>query len=152
QTLLFRSRDATVALTGLDPTADGATLEITNSHAGLEQAETLPMPASGWSGVGTPIKSYRYRDRTLANGPVKSATVRGGKLLKVSARNTNGTLTFALAGSPQLGLDVVVTSGPVRFCAGFGGTLKKDDGSHFLAVDAPAPAACAGGTTTTTTT
>src|SRR5262249_25689828 len=70
------------------------------------------------------------------------------RILKVSGRRTGITLDEASQGT----LDVVLTSGSIRYCAAFGpGSVKRDEQGRFIASNAAAPGSCPGASTTTTT-
>src|SRR2546422_509158 len=74
--------------------------------------------------------------------------VPGTKLLLKSA-NGRETLNEATQGT----LDVVLTSGTIRYCAAFGpGSVKRDQPGRFIAHKAPAPGSCPGPPPTTSTT
>jgi len=42
--------------------------------AGGDRHQCFPMPASGWSAIGT--LGYKYRDTRLSSGPVKNAQIK----------------------------------------------------------------------------
>ena len=146
----FKAADAAVSVSGIDPTATGATVEIVNQNPGVAQSDVFALPAIGWTAAGAPATSYKYKDKTLANGPVKTAQVKGGKLVKLVAKGA--TMTFQLGLVPQGSVGVVFTSGSARYCTLFGGTVKKDTETQFKATKAAAPGTCPGGPTTTTNT
>jgi hypothetical protein len=149
---VFKSADSTIQLGVEDPRVTGATIELVNPTPGLEQSDVFTLPASGWTPIGSPPNGYRYKDAQLVNGPVKTAIIKNGRLVKFVAKGA--TMSFTLDGVPQTQIGVVATVGPTRFCASFGGTIRKDDGRKFRARIAVAPAACPmlpPPTTTTTT-
>src|SRR5262249_496323 len=59
RSLAFTAKDATVSITGVDPTATGANVTVSNGHAGVAQSVTYQMPATGWITIGTPVKGYK---------------------------------------------------------------------------------------------
>ena len=61
----------TAATVAGDPTADGATLHIQLTPGG---DQCVTMPALSWVAIST--IGFRYKDATLANGPVKVASRR----------------------------------------------------------------------------
>ena len=128
-----------IDLTGVDPTQDGATVTLAND--GSVYTATLTLLAAHWtktkSKPGKP-PTYRYAERDKVTGRAVSVTLKGGKLMKLSA---HGPQLPAL-GTPLGSVTVTVDAGTLRLCARFGGKIKKDDGSKFLAAKAPAPATC----------
>src|SRR5581483_10447165 len=129
---------ATAIAGGEDPSAAGATVQLVNPATG-EASSVFAMPAAGWR-----CRAGRcaYRDRRLANGPVRSAALATNRLRLTAA---GAALDYALRGAaPQGGVGVEVTIGTNRVCAVFGGAVRKDDPAHgrFVAVRAPAPPAC----------
>lgn len=134
--LQLESKDRGIALggTAADPTASGASLEI----SGRDLAATYPLPAAGWSliGRGGAVKGYQYRDRRGARGPIRALVVKNGRRL------------VAVGGSPTLGLglptdpapvDVGLKVGTMRYCLRFGGRTKFRARKQFSARRAPAP-------------
>ncbi|HEV7734384.1 MAG TPA: hypothetical protein VGR62_19580 [Candidatus Binatia bacterium] len=127
--------DATIDLTGLDPTVSGATA-IIGKPGGA--SVTIDLPASGWTKGGTRSRAdYKYKSDTA--GGVLAARLRDGRSIRFSARAAG---VYGLGGASQGTLGVIVEIGSGRFCGEFGGTVKIDDGSHFFAVRAPSPPAC----------
>lgn len=68
-----------------DPTSSGAAgggvrLSILNQVTG--EAAVYALPASGWTGGGTPAgaSGYKYKDPHLINGPCKTAGIKHGSL------------------------------------------------------------------------
>jgi glucose/arabinose dehydrogenase len=134
--LVFVSRDPAITLgagTGSpdDPVVNGG--EVRVRGAGFDV--THPLPAGSWSYLGT---GYRYSDPALANGPVKTAVLKGGRLAKVIGKGAALGLVLASDPSP---VDVVVQTGGKRYCATFGGTATFAPG-RLLAKDAATAAAC----------
>ena len=147
---VFKSTAVAISVGANDPRVTGVSVELVNSTPGLEQSDVFTLPASGWSAIGTPPSGYRYKDAKLLNGPVKSAIIRNGRLVKLVAKGA--TMSFTLEGVPQTQIGVVVSVGTTRLCATFGGIISKDDGRKFKARLAAAPPFCPGLPTTTTTT
>jgi glucose/arabinose dehydrogenase len=128
---------------GDDPTLQGGSLRVVSTTGGFDN--TYPMPASAWHYIGEPAKGkgYWYRDRKLVNGPVRMATLKGGKLLRVSGRGSG--LGHTLASNPDP-VSVVLQTGGKHYCLTFGtstsATMKFTSGTRFTARHASAPAAC----------
>lgn len=146
---VFKSSDPGIQAGTEDPRVSGATVELVNPTAGLEQSDTFTLPATGWLPIGDPPQGYKYKDSDLLHGPVKTAQIKNGKLVKFTAKGA--TMSFELGGVPQTEVGVIVTIGSTRFCTTFGGVVTKDDGLKFSAKLAPAPGACPSIPPTTTT-
>src|SRR5215467_7020149 len=143
ETLSFKSSGPLTAPTpgsGDDPSNAGATLQILNP--GTMETFTFDLPKTRWTVAGT---TFRYVDSALVeSGKVSIALI--GRILKVSGKKIGITLDEASQGT----LDVVLTSGTIRYCAAFGpGSVKRDQPGRFIARTAPAPGSCPGASTTT---
>jgi cysteine-rich repeat protein len=92
------------------PVAAGATLDVTLIDSQGVQMETLTLPASGWKASGTALK-YKGAKGT----PISSATLIGGKLLKI----TGAPVTLTLADAPAVRAAVALTIGGDRYCLDF---------------------------------
>jgi hypothetical protein len=108
----------------------------------------IVLPGSFWApsgGDGTQ-KGWRYRDQ--------SASAQGIRAVTISARKggdkTGGKITIKGRGAfpcgleaPQAGpLAVELRVAATRWCASFGGVVRKNEVGHYRAVGAVAPAAC----------
>ena len=142
------SKDSTVDLGGGngsadDPTLNGGSLRVLSSTVGGFD-NTYSMPASGWSYIGKlgQGKGYHYKDSKLMNGPVKSATLKDGRL-QVSAKGS--ALLHTLGSNPDP-VSIVLQTGGKHYCLSFGTgtstTTKFTAGKLFTAKDASAPGAC----------
>jgi polyhydroxybutyrate depolymerase len=119
---------------GIDPTADGAALQVYNSN-GSGESVCLSLPADGWRAASS---GFVYKDGESASGPCKSAKVKQGKLLKVVCQG----ISYSLDEEEQGSLAVRFSSGSRTYCAGFGGTVAEDEAGIFTAFDAPSPSLC----------
>lgn len=121
-----------------DPTTAGGTLEVKSA----DFDETYALPAVAWTAIGLPAdrKGFRYKDAIAAAGPVKTAVVRAGKLLKATGRGA--ALDLALGATSPDPVTVVLTLGTRRYCATFGGTTRFTANKSFAAKLAPTPGAC----------
>lgn len=136
---------------GVDPVANGATLQIYNAN-GSGESLCLTLPSASWQASGPPSSpSYTYKDTSFANGPCKVATVRHGKRLKIACLAKVEPIAYSLDEPTQGSIAVRFTSGSITYCASFGGTVSKDSGSDppvvggkgaFVAKDALAPVVC----------
>jgi glucose/arabinose dehydrogenase len=120
-----------------DPTVAGGTLRV----ASATFDDTYNLPAANWEAIGDPAdhKGFKYKDKLLAAGPVKTAQVKTGRLLKATGKGT--MLGHSLATNPEP-VTVVLTLGGRRYCAIFGGTVKFAADKAFTAKLAPVPASC----------
>ena len=120
-----------------DPVVGGGSLRIVSGTFD----STYSMPAGSWAYVGKPgaQKGYKYKDSTLTNGPIKTAMVKPGKLVKASGKG--GALGHTLGTDPDP-VSIVLTTGNQKYCMSFGGTTKFKQDRSFTAKNAPAPGAC----------
>lgn len=127
--------DSSIDLQGVDRRITGATLHIGKIAGGA--VTTIALPADGWVQTGNaPLIDFKYKSRT---GPVAAVRLIDGRSVRVTVRGPAG---HALDEAPQQELGVVVEVGGVRFCGVFGGTIKRDDTTRFIALEAPAPSRC----------
>ena len=128
-----------------DPTLVGATLHFVNPNSG--ELDTFSLPASLWSGLGTPAgsKGYRYSDPQLGSGACRSVEIKDRKL---KALCQGSQINFSLDEPYQGTVGFKLVSGKTAYCMLFGGTIKKDTSAAggatgtFKATDAAAPDAC----------
>jgi hypothetical protein len=143
--LVAVSKDVCVRLGGGngsvdDPRMSGANVRVV-SAAGDGFDDTYRLPASGWTIIGDEGANagYKYRDKLLTNGPVKSVTLKRARQLRLVAKGM--ALGHTLAANPDP-VDVVLIVGGVRYCQRYGGTATFKTPKSFVAKLAPAPAAC----------
>jgi glucose/arabinose dehydrogenase len=134
--LSAQAKDA-IQLGAADPTVTGGELRVVSATFD----DTYPLPAGNWKVIGDPAdhRGFKYADKLLAAGPVRSAELRALKLVK--ARGKGAGLGHSLATNPDP-VTTVLSVGSQRWCATFGGTVKFTAGKSFTAQLAPAPAAC----------
>jgi len=115
-----------------DPTLYGAAIEI--------GAATYPLPASSWHRIGKPNsgKGYAYTDKSLANGPVKNASIRGG-MLRVQAQGQDLAHTLGTNPAP---VHTALLLPQLKLCTTFGGTTTFKASTRFVARNAPTPTSC----------
>jgi glucose/arabinose dehydrogenase len=120
-----------------DPTVAGGSLRVVSANFD----DTYALPAGNWEPIGDPVdhKGFKFKDKLLAAGPVKSAQVKTGELLQATGKGTQ--LGHSLATNPNP-VTVVLTLGARRYCATFGGTVKFEASKAFTAKLAPVPASC----------
>ena len=133
-----KSKDSSMDLGGGvgsadDPTVSGGSLRVRSVVGGFD--DTYPMPAGSWSVIGDPsnAKGYRYKDPDQANGPIKVAMLRSGKLIKAVGKGAG--LNHTLAANPDP-VDVVLQTGTKRYCMTFAGTVRFTANLLFNAKDA----------------
>ena len=133
-----KSKDSSIDLGGGvgsadDPTVSGGSLRVRSVVGGFD--DTYPMPAGSWSVIGDPsnAKGYRYKDPDQANGPIKVAILRSGKLIKAVGKGAG--LNHTLAANPDP-VDVVLQTGTKRYCMTFAGTVRFTANLLFNAKDA----------------
>ncbi len=155
RSISFLSRDPAIDTlsTGVDPVADGATLQIYRAD-GSGDAVCLSLPSVGGSwtaGRNAARPSYRYRDPRFAHGPCKTAQLKHGKLLGLSCTAKAQPIDYSLDEPSQGAVAVRFTVGATTWCTVFGGRVKRDSGTDppvdggrgkFSATDAPPPAVC----------
>jgi len=117
-----------------DPTIGGASLTIVSGG----EVATFALPAGNWQRRGRHA-TYHFKNTLAPAAPseVKVALLRDGRLM-VRANAIGITLDEASQGSVGL----VLALGSTRYCARFGGTVKRDQPGLFQAKNAPLPTAC----------
>lgn len=132
------SKEPAVVATGIDPTADGASLRVVSSTFD----QTYQLPASNWTAVlkkGV-VAGYKYADPKRLLGPISAAQISAGV---IKAKGKGGALGHTLGTEPQNTV-IVVSSGDDAFCAGVGAASKKTfkAGKLYKGSKNPAPASC----------
>jgi hypothetical protein len=119
------------------PTVHGASLLVFNPTT--SEYQCIILPPENWE-LGTPSGlRYKYRDRTLASGPVQVALFKAGKV-KVIAKGT--ALSFTLDEMNQGPMSAHYTSGTGnKLCAHFA-LVRVDRPNLFVATHAAPPGGC----------
>jgi len=143
--LVFRSQVA-AALQGpfSDPTA-GATLHLFASNGSGQCRGALDLPAQNWQPIGKDgtNKGWRYLDKSAANGIKRLVLRRRGDGGRLTLKGVGAALPCDLSAAAQaLPIAVELEIGATRYCASFGGAVKKNAAGIFRARDAAAPTAC----------
>ncbi len=122
----------------MDPVVHGGVLHIRSVADGFERR--LPLPKENWSYLGDPVekKGYRFADRNKL-APIRGVLVKNGKLVKVTGSAVRLGPSLTVDPNP---VDVALILGNQRFCMSFGGKTTFVEERRYLAVKAPAPAAC----------
>lgn len=141
QTLSFAAKSPAITVVG-DPRVSGASVTIVLEDSG--ESATFDLPASGWT-ANASATTFKFRNPAAPNPPsaVKAAQLRGGTIT-VKAK----ALGVSLDEPAQVAVGVVLAVGDTRWCARFGGDVKRNAPGSFIARKAPAPLACPGGAAT----
>ena len=130
--LVYLSKNTTSTVFG-DPTLNGASFNIVLTPGGTQ---CISLPSSGWT--SNPV-GFKYKDPTLANGPVKVALIKktpsGNFLLKVIGKSASFT---PAPGNPTAayGTNFKINGGGDEYCASTGtATPTKNDAKTFLVKD-----------------
>jgi len=146
RSLSFRSAvDPAIGAPFPDPT-QGASLVVFVSNAAGECRAEIPLEPTKWTakkGDGA-THGYKYKDDPLGSGGIRR--------IQLQQRKNGGRIVVtARGGEWPCGLEAAAQSAPVsivlrvddtRYCAEFGGLVKRNQVGSFRAKDAPAPAAC----------
>ena len=135
------SKDATIGLgrgqgSADDPVANGAKVRVLSIEGDVFDG-TYELPASGWKYVKKKgaVVGYKFHGK----GPIKSALVRDGKLVRIAGGGSDLTHTIGANPAP---VRVVLTLGEQQLCFEFGGAVTFKAGKRYVASGAPAPARC----------
>src|SRR5262249_10524412 len=132
-----------------DPTIVGSTggaFIVLSSVNNPGETLAISLPQSHWTRIGSSTKQgYKYSDRALVDGPIKSVTVKDGKI-SISGK---GAALFSLADAPQgtVALRLYLGSAPAPgFCAAAPAkapATSNDTPAKFTgAPNTPPPAPC----------
>jgi hypothetical protein len=121
----------------VDPSMAGGTFRLVNPTTG--ESQLFDLPPAGWS-LRKNGTIYKFSNAGVPAGstPAKVALLKQKKGMRVVAKASGLTLDEAQQGS----VGVIVTTGGNRYCALFGGTVKRDEPGRFIAKNAPAPTEC----------
>lgn len=136
QKVVVIGKDRTIDLGGGrgsldDPTLHGGSLRVVSLIAGALD-DTYPLPAVGWSRLGS--TGYRYRDATF-----RKIVVRRNRVVSVLGQGP--ALNHLLVRDPNP-VSVVLTTGEERYCMLFGGRTSFKENKKFVARKAGAPTSC----------
>jgi len=130
-----------------DPTIFGGSFLVrTGAGCGTGGAQpcdnTYSLPAGSWKLIGKPGqgKGYVYKDPALANGPIRSAIVKG-KAHAVVVMGKGSGLGDGVGADPNP-VDLGLTLGAKRYCMHFGGTEKLKVGKKATFQNAATPGGC----------
>ena len=126
--IVYLSKNTSATVVG-DPTANGASFNVV---IGGDGTQCMSLPASGWSPISD--LGFKYKDPTLANGPVKVALIKktpsGNFLLKVITKNN--TVQPGDPTTTNYGTNFHINSGD-DYCASTGtATPTKNTPAKFL--------------------
>lgn len=133
---------------GNDPTTEGGSLNLFDT-AGPD-SDTYTLPSARWKGLGNPPGQvgFKYRGTGAPSDPCKVVLVKR-KVVKAVCRGTGITVTPQFVG--DLGIVLRIGTDSKRYCAQFGGTVRRNETGRFIATRAPAPVVCPGDVSPTTT-
>src|SRR5262245_26067701 len=142
----LKSKDvAIVAPTG-DPTASGATLDVSVVSTSGTQTESFTLPAAGWKASGSPVKQFKYKGEK--GTPIKSVTLAFGKQIKA----TGEPAILSLSGAPTISAKVILGIGSTdRYCIDFTTPPNPNTIQQAKWKEQTTPGVCPGPPTTTTT-
>ncbi|HEV7734264.1 MAG TPA: hypothetical protein VGR62_18980, partial [Candidatus Binatia bacterium] len=147
-TLSFVSKDPLTPFPPLgsadDPSTGGATIDLIVPTASGAIVVPAGVGKPGWKTRTGAHGAYAYRNGGAPGGssPVRSLSLRQGRVLKLTARAVPILLT-----APLGSVGIRLTMGATRACALFGApTIVKDTPGSFTARNAPAPADCSDAT------
>ncbi len=137
----FRARDAAIGPAFLNP-ANGSALIVHASSAAGECRAEIPLDPAKWQalkGDGA-NRGYRYTDKSGLSQGIRRILLRPGHL---SIRGRGAAWPCDLT-APGLSTPVTVELRvhTRRYCASFGGDVRRNQAGKFRAVNAPAPADC----------
>ena len=126
--IVYLSKNTSATVVG-DPTANGASFNVV---IGGDGTQCMNLPSSGWSPISD--LGFKYKDPTLANGPVKVALIKktpsGNFLLKVITKNN--TVQPGDPTTTNYGTNFHINSGD-DYCASTGtATPTKNTPAKFL--------------------
>jgi hypothetical protein len=120
------------------PLAEGGTLSIFDT-AGPE-ADTYALPSGGWKALGsTGSKGYKYKGTGSISDPCRVVLVKQ-KVVKAVCRGAGVQVSTPFTG--DVGIVLAIGTATKNYCARFGGTVIRNDGTMIRAKSAPAPIAC----------
>ncbi len=134
-------RDAAIAAPFADPRL-GSRLVLSGGAADGQCFVEIPLDPAGWSEIAGdgPGRGYRYRVAAPGTQGVRSITLRSGRIV---VRAKGGAWPCAL-GAPAQRVPVTaeLRTDDVRYCATFGGAVRRNQAGLFEARAAPALGAC----------
>jgi hypothetical protein len=138
--VMVTSKDVTISVgTGdggpNDPVLLGASVRIASTAGGFDDTYVL---AGSWQYIGRPgqNRGYRWRSRTA---PITAVVVKPGRSIRVVGKGS--ALGHDLNDDPNP-VAVVLMLGSRKLCLTFGGTTEFLAHRRYVAMRAPAPAAC----------
>ncbi|MDG2305041.1 MAG: hypothetical protein P8R42_10360 [Candidatus Binatia bacterium] len=143
--LLFKSVKEIALFPLHDPATTGSAVLVRWTGvggAGAGRTERIELDPGSWKGLGNPAgsKGYKYSDKTMSAGGVRSVTFKpgaSGGLLKILAKGEN--YSWELDG-PNDEVWVHFQVEDEWYCAEMGGDVKKNEDGYYKAGKALAPA------------
>lgn len=121
------------------PTAEGGSLTIFDT--GGTATDTYALPMGGWKGLGSPAgsKGYKYKGVGSIADPCKVVLVKA-KVVKAVCKG--GGVQMVTPFNGDIGIVLDIGTDTKTYCARFGGTQVRNDGTLIKKKSAPAPGAC----------
>lgn len=121
-------------------------MQLFDTNLGGAGANTYPLTAGQWKGLGTPAgsKGWKYLGTRIPSDPCNVVLIKT-TVIKGICKGTGMTLTPPFSGNLGVNLVPATLAGggnSKRYCALFGGTPVKNQASIFKRINAPAPVAC----------
>ena len=137
--IAFRVVDGAVAPPFADPSL-GASLLVFASNANGHCRANVELPAANWRPLGSAGAGWVYRDPAGAAQGIRKVVVRAGRIV---VRGKGAAFPCGLEADQQaVPVAVALRLGGVRYCAAFGGEVRRNQPGRFRARNALAPASC----------
>ncbi|MDG2306950.1 MAG: endonuclease/exonuclease/phosphatase family protein [Candidatus Binatia bacterium] len=135
-------KDDAISAPFADPSLGSRIVVSGGAETGHCYAE-IELDPAGWQPLGGsgPVTGWKYRPVAAQPGGVRKVLIRDGRIT-ISAKGESWPCDLA-ANAQRLPVSVRLEIDGVRYCASFGGTVKRNESGRVLAKAAPAPAGCA---------
>src|SRR5262245_12089236 len=137
----FVVADTSIAPPFADP-SDGAALIISAGVGNGRCRAEIPLDPTLWRALGGDgsQRGWRYRAPAPGTQGVRRIVVRPGRI-RVTGGGTTWPCDLGATSQPEP-ISAVLRLGATRYCAAFGGAVRKNVPGRFLALDAPPPGSC----------
>jgi len=130
---------------GDPPGSVRARLRFFSSSSGHDTGD-IGLPCQNWTAIGLE-GGYKYQDPELDDGPCKLVSINTRRQVRAQCLGSGPTTDFPydlVPGTTEGTVNVVLTTGQIRYCTSFGATGGRDgsDGKLFQGRKAPPPPAC----------
>jgi endonuclease/exonuclease/phosphatase family metal-dependent hydrolase len=133
--------DPSVAPPFADP-SDGAALIVSAGVGDGRCRAEIPLDPALWRPLGGngAERGWRYRATAPGTQGVRRIVVRPGRI-RITANGATWPCDLGATAQPEP-VSAVLRLGATRYCAAFGGAVRKNMPGRFLALDAPPPGSC----------